>query len=123
MGDAEDSLSTDSVDFSDSIDRHRVDIVQSLDLERHFVFTYLRSKSVLDEDDCEIILNCGAGRKQKVSKFLDVLGCKGPEAYKHFVDSLEVEFPQLYKKITGKHPKKRKFNLAYISEAIKTVNI
>lgn len=95
-------------DFRQKIDNFRVDIVQVLDLERAFVFSYLRSKSVLDEEDCEIIMNSGAGRKQKVAKFLDVLACKGPDGYRHFTASLEIEYPQLFEKITGKKPKKCK---------------
>ena len=92
----------DFVDHRDKLEQFRVDFVQTLDVERQFIFSYLRSKSVLDEEDCEIIVNAGAGRQQKVSKFLDVLARKGEEGYKHFVDSLEFEHPALYEKVTGK---------------------
>ena len=89
-------------EFRVKLERFRVDIVQTLDLERQFIFSFLRSKSILDEEDCERILNAGAGRQQKVAKFLDVLACKGPEGYKVFVESLEIEHPNLYHKMTGK---------------------
>ena len=98
-------------DFRDNLEKFRVDIVQVLDLERQFVFCYLRSKRVLDEEDCEHILNAGAGRQQKVAKFLDVLACKGPEGYRCFVESLEFEHPSLYEKLTGKRAINRKHSV------------
>eukprot|EP00794_Sanderia_malayensis_P009407 gene9407-10395_t len=97
----------ESENVRESLDKYRVDIVQNLDLQRQFIFCYLRSKSVLDEEDCERILAAGAGRQQRVSKFLDVLACKGPEGYKCFVESLEIEHPYLFEKMTGQRATKR----------------
>ena len=94
--------------YGEKIESFRVDIVQTIDLERYFMFSYLRANSVLDAEDCEIIMNSGSGKKQKTSKFLDVLACKGPDGYKHFVDALEFESPHLYQKITGRSPRKSK---------------
>ena len=108
--DEEDLTQTVDHDFRETLEKFRVDIVQTLDLERHFIFAYLRSNSVFDEEDCDIILSSGPGRKQKVAKFLDVLVCKGQEGFDHFKASLAVEHPNLYEKITGKRPEKRKFN-------------
>lgn len=68
---------------------------------RHFRFSYLRSKAILDEEDCERIINTGNTRQQKVSIFLDVIKRKGSNGMKHFVDALEYEYPELYKKMTG----------------------
>ena len=95
--------------FREKLELFRVDIVQTIDLERQLIFSYLRSNSVLDEEDCEMIMSAGAGRKQKVAKFLDVLARKGSEGYRHFVDSLEKEYPHLFQKITGKSAQKSKW--------------
>lgn len=94
--------------FGEKVESFRVDIVQTIDLERQLIFSYLRANSILDVEDCEIIMNSGSGRKQKVSKFLDILACKGPDGYKHFVDALEIDCPNLFKKITGKTARKSK---------------
>ncbi len=99
----------EGADFREKLDRFRVDIVQTLDLQRQFIFCYLRSKAILDEEDCERILEAGAGRQQKVSKFLDVLSCKGAEGYQCFIESLEIEHPNLYEKMTGKRAAKSEF--------------
>lgn len=97
-----DKVMDDEEEYRMKLERFRVDIVQTLDLERQFIFSFLRSKSILDEEDCERILNAGAGRQQKVAKFLDVLACKGTDGYRVFVESLEIEHPNLYHKMTGK---------------------
>ena len=64
----------------------------------------MRSKSILDEEDCERILNTGTTRQQKASIFLDVVKRKGKRGMKHFIDALQFEHPDLYTKITGKEP-------------------
>ena len=66
--------------------------------------SYLRSKLVLDEEDCERILNSGTTRQQKASIFLDVIKRKGAEGMKHFMDALQFENPALFTRITGKKP-------------------
>ena len=58
----------------------------------------------MDEEDCERIMNTGTTRQQKASIFLDVIKRKGPRGMKHFIDALQFEHPDLYKKLTGKEP-------------------
>ena len=99
--------------FVEKVESFRVDIVQTIDLERQLIFSYLRANSVLDVEDCETIMNSGSGRKQRVAKFLDVLACKGPDGYKHFVSALEIDCPQLFKKITGKNARKSKLPIVF----------
>jgi len=90
------------LDYDELIERNHLDVVNNLDLNRQFIFSYLRSKNVIDEEDCEIILNTAKTKKQKVSIFLDVIKRKGNSGMKHFVDALEFEHPQLYQTFTGK---------------------
>ena len=87
--------------YREILDKHRVDIVQYLDLDRQYVFSHLRSKFVLDDEDCQIILNAGPSRQQKAQKFVDVLATKGPDSYQHFIDALEIDNPYLYEVFTG----------------------
>lgn len=91
-------------DCIEVIDRNHLNIVTNIDLERQFIMSYLRSKSVLDDEDCEIISKTGNTRQQKVSIFLDVIKRKGVAGVKHFFDSLEYEHPSLYEQCTGKKP-------------------
>jgi len=102
----DEEISDPDQQYPEKIESFRVDIVQTIDLERQFIFSYLRANAVLDVEDCEIIMGAGAGRKQKVAKFLDILASKGPDGYKHFVDALEIECPRLFQKITGKDARK-----------------
>ena len=88
--------------YKDFYEIFRPDIIQYVDPDRQFMFSYLRSKFVLDDEDCERITNGSVTRPEKVSKFLNILSCKGIGAQRHFVDALEFEYPILYEKITGK---------------------
>lgn len=88
--------------YKELLEKNRVDVVQSLDLDRQFLLSYLRSNLVFDDEDCQLILNSGSSRQQKNAKFLDVLACRGMRAYKTFVDALEFEHSDLYKLFTGK---------------------
>ena len=67
-----------------------------------YLKSYLISKKVLDDEDCEQITNSGATRQQRVSCFLDIIRRKGSSGIKHFIDALEFENPALYKAFTGK---------------------
>eukprot|EP00794_Sanderia_malayensis_P009401 gene9401-10389_t len=93
----------DETEFHSSqiFNKHRLDIVQSIDTEKQFMLSYLRSNSILDEEDCERI-NHGITRQEKVSKMLDILCLKGSDGVRHFVKAVEFEQPKLYEKITGK---------------------
>ncbi|XP_065659020.1 caspase recruitment domain-containing protein 11 isoform X3 [Hydra vulgaris] len=91
----------DEVDYRALIEKHRVETIKCLDLDRQFLFSYLRSYAVLDDEDCEIILNAGPSRQQKSSKFLDVLATRGPKAFQYFLQALEIEHGHLYEIFTG----------------------
>lgn len=59
-------------------------LVRDLQPDRHFAF--LRSKRVLDEDDCEEI-NANTTRRKKAEQFLDILSMKGESAFDFFCES------------------------------------
>ena len=89
--------------------KHRPLIVRILQPDRTLMFDYLRSKGILDEEDCELI--CAEKTpQQKVGKFLDTLATRGPDAYQHFVEALQLESPFLYEKLTGEKPSESKSN-------------
>ena len=103
-------LEEEQFDYREALEKHRVEVVRSLDLDRQFMLSYLRSKTVLDDEDCEIIMHAGPSRQQKASKFLDVLSTKGPDGYKHYVQALEFEHQYLYEIFSGQKPvSQRKF--------------
>lgn len=79
---------------------HRVQIVQELRVDRAILFDYLRSKSVFDHEDCEIV-RAEKTNEQKASKLLDILETKGTEGLEHFLDVLQLLNPSLYEKLTG----------------------
>ncbi len=93
----------DEIDWEDSsiFEKHRLDIVQCIDTDKQFMFSYLRSNSILDEEDCERIGH-EITRQEKVARMLDILSLKGPDAIRHFVKAVEFEHPKLFEKITGK---------------------
>ncbi|XP_065659398.1 cingulin isoform X4 [Hydra vulgaris] len=88
--------------FKELLDNLRVEVTTNLDIHRQFIFSYLISKKVLDEEDCEQIMNSGVTRQQKVCCFIDIIRRKGSSGIKHFIDALEYENPALYKAFTGK---------------------
>lgn len=67
-------------------------IVNDLDVKD--VFTFLRSKFVLTEDDEDVILG-EKTRRREVEKLLDILLLKGDDAFKWFLSSLEEKYPHL----------------------------
>ena len=101
--------------YKDFYEIYRLDILQYIDPDRQFVVSYLRSKFVLDDDDCERIVSASITRQDKVSKFLSIMACKGFDALQHFVDALELEYPLLYHKVTGKKagPSRSKYNFVF----------
>lgn len=86
--------------FEDVLERNRVEIVQCLQLDRTFLFDYLRSKAVFDIGDCDLV-HAERTREQKAGKLLDILMTKGNEGYSHFVDAIQLLNPHLFEKITG----------------------
>ena len=71
----------------------RQSLTTSLIPDRHMDF--LRSKYILSEEDCDEI-NHPPTRKKKASKFLDILGKKGAEAYDALCASLKEEGTQTF---------------------------
>lgn len=63
----------------------RTEIVSNVEPRRHF--TYLRSKNVLDERDCDEI-KAIPSRAASAEKFLDVLARKGAKGYDEFCKAL-----------------------------------
>jgi hypothetical protein len=95
-------------DYRALLESKRFEIIQHLQIDRTFVFDYLRHKAVLDSEDCELIL----GEKTtslKIGKFVDVLARKGRQAYQYLLESLQLEHPVLYEKLTGTEADASKF--------------
>lgn len=86
--------------FEDILERNRVEIVQYLQLDRTFLFDYLRSKAVFDLGDCDLV-NAEKTREQKAGKLLDILMTKGETGYSHFIDAIQLLNPHLFEIITG----------------------
>lgn len=90
----------ENVTFDEILVANRVEIVQRLQLDRTFLFDYLRSKKIFDLGDCDLV-RVEKTREQQAGKFLDVLITKGEEGYSHFIDAIQLLNPSLYEKITG----------------------
>ncbi|KAK3724987.1 hypothetical protein QZH41_017458, partial [Actinostola sp. cb2023] len=86
--------------FRDILEDKRLEFIAGLHLERTFLYDYLRTKSVFDVGDCELVC-AEKTREQKAGKFLDILSTKGEEGYRHFIDALQLSNPTLFEKITG----------------------
>ncbi|XP_053552104.1 caspase recruitment domain-containing protein 9 isoform X2 [Bombina bombina] len=86
------------------LENYRVKLISVIDPNR--ITPYLRQCQVINSDDEEQVFNDPSLviRKRKVGMLLDILqrtGCKG---YGAFLESLELYYPHLYKKITGCEP-------------------
>ncbi|XP_054973444.1 caspase recruitment domain-containing protein 9 isoform X3 [Pan paniscus] len=82
----------------------RVTLTSVIDPSR--ITPYLRQCKVLNPDDEEQVLSDPnlVIRKRKVGVLLDILQRTGHKGYVAFLESLELYYPQLYKKVTGKEP-------------------
>ncbi|XP_047624893.1 caspase recruitment domain-containing protein 9 isoform X2 [Phacochoerus africanus] len=82
----------------------RVKLISVIDPAR--ITPYLRQCKVLSPDDEEQVLSDPSLviRKRKVGVLLDILQRTGHKGYVAFLESLELYYPQLYKKVTGKEP-------------------
>lgn len=59
-------------DFKETLEANHLEIVKCLDLDRQYILSHLRSKFVLDDEDCQII-RAGTTRQQQVF-FLPLFG-------------------------------------------------
>ncbi|XP_075295513.1 caspase recruitment domain-containing protein 9 isoform X1 [Opisthocomus hoazin] len=86
------------------LENFRVKLISVIDPSR--ITPYLRQCKVINHDDEEQVLNdpslvmC----KRKAGVLLDILQRTGRKGFEAFLESLELYYPQLYKKITGKEP-------------------
>lgn len=113
----------DNGDYQELLESKRFDIVQHLQIDRTFVFDYLRHNGVLDSEDCELI-QAEKTTSSKIGKFVDVLARKGPQAYQYLLESLQLEHPVLYEKLTGEEADASKYRALYrLQNAINVYNI
>ncbi|XP_062938248.1 snRNA-activating protein complex subunit 4 isoform X2 [Cynocephalus volans] len=87
-----------------TLESFRVKLISVIDPSR--ITPYLRQCKVLNLDDEEQVLSDPnlVIRKRKVGVLLDILQRTGHKGYVAFLESLELYYPQLYKKVTGKEP-------------------
>ncbi|XP_077004912.1 caspase recruitment domain-containing protein 9 isoform X3 [Tamandua tetradactyla] len=87
-----------------TLEGFRVKLISIIDPSR--ITPYLRQCKVLHPDDEEQVLSDPnlVIRKRKVGVLLDILQRTGHRGYVAFLESLELYYPQLYKKVTGKEP-------------------
>ncbi|XP_012576627.1 PREDICTED: caspase recruitment domain-containing protein 9 [Condylura cristata] len=87
-----------------ALEGFRVRLISAIDPSR--ITPYLRQCKVLNPDDEEQVLSDPnlVIRKRKVGVLLDILQRTGHKGYVAFLESLELYYPQLYKKVTGKEP-------------------
>ncbi|XP_036711365.1 caspase recruitment domain-containing protein 9 isoform X4 [Balaenoptera musculus] len=87
-----------------ALEGFRVKFISVIDPAR--ITPYLRQCKVLNPDDEEQVLSDPSLviRKRKVGVLLDILQRTGHKGYVAFLESLELYYPQLYRKVTGKEP-------------------
>ncbi|XP_069330912.1 caspase recruitment domain-containing protein 9 isoform X1 [Eulemur rufifrons] len=87
-----------------ALEGFRVMLTSVIDPSR--ITPYLRQCKVLNPDDEEQVLSDPSLviRKRKAGVLLDILQRTGHKGYVAFLESLELYYPQLYKKVTGKEP-------------------
>ncbi|XP_069436011.1 caspase recruitment domain-containing protein 9-like isoform X10 [Ovis canadensis] len=87
-----------------ALEGFRVKLISVIDPAR--MTPYLRQCKVLNPDDEEQVLSDPSlvTRKRKVGVLLDILQRTGHKGYVAFLESLELYYPQLYRKVTGKEP-------------------
>ena len=91
----------------ETLQSHRVQIVQELRVDRTLLFDHLRSKAVFDSEDCELV-QAEKTNERKASKLLDILQSKGTENLVHFLDVVQLLNPAIYEKLTGQKATTRK---------------
>ncbi|KAM6047115.1 caspase recruitment domain-containing protein 9 isoform 4-T5 [Theristicus caerulescens] len=87
-----------------NLENFRVKLISVIDPSR--ITPYLRQCKVISHDDEEQVLNDPSlvMRKRKAGVLLDILQRTGHKGFEAFLESLELYYPQLYKKITDKEP-------------------
>ncbi|XP_062497097.1 caspase recruitment domain-containing protein 9 isoform X6 [Pezoporus occidentalis] len=87
-----------------NLEDFRVKLISVIDPSR--ITPYLRQCKVISHDDEEQVLNDPSlvMRKRKAGVLLDILQRTGHKGFEAFLESLELYYPQLYKKVTGKEP-------------------
>ncbi|KAL2079629.1 hypothetical protein ACEWY4_025373 [Coilia grayii] len=86
------------------LEDYRLLLIKTIEPTR--ITPYLRQCRVLSSEDEEQIYNDPnlVIRRRKVGVLLDILQRTGMKGYIAFLESLELDYPQLYQKITGKEP-------------------
>nr|XP_048678349.1 caspase recruitment domain-containing protein 9 isoform X4 [Caretta caretta] len=87
-----------------NLENFRVKLISVIDPSR--ITPYLRQCKVINHDDEEQVLNDPSlvVRKRKVGVLLDILQRTGQKGFEAFLESLELYYPLLYMKVTGKEP-------------------
>ncbi|XP_010875026.1 caspase recruitment domain-containing protein 9 [Esox lucius] len=103
---------TDSQNVSDledeecwvQLEEYRMLLIKTIEPSQ--ITPYLRQCKVISSEDEELIFNDPSlvVRRRKVGALLDILQRTGLKGYVAFLESLELDYPQLYRKITGKEP-------------------
>ncbi|XP_058492681.1 caspase recruitment domain-containing protein 9 [Solea solea] len=88
------------------LDDYRMLLIKTIDPSR--ITPYLRQCQVISAEDEEQLFNDPTLviRRRKVGALLDILLRTGVKGYTAFLESLELDYPQLYSRITGKEPNK-----------------
>ncbi|XP_078101391.1 caspase recruitment domain-containing protein 9-like isoform X2 [Sander vitreus] len=88
------------------LDDFRMLLIKTIEPSR--ITPYLRQCQVISAEDEEQLFNDPSLviRRRKVGALLDILQRTGVKGYTAFLESLELDYPQLYSRITGKEPNK-----------------
>ncbi|XP_041854254.1 caspase recruitment domain-containing protein 9 isoform X2 [Melanotaenia boesemani] len=88
------------------LDDFRMLLIKTIDPSR--ITPYLRQCQVISAEDEEQLFNDPTLiiKRRKVGALLDILQRTGVKGYTAFLESLELDYPQLYSRITGKEPNK-----------------
>ncbi|XP_068166772.1 caspase recruitment domain-containing protein 9 [Antennarius striatus] len=88
------------------LDDFRMILIKTIEPSR--ITPYLRQCQVINAEDEEQLFNDPSLiiRRRKVGALLDILQRTGVKGYTAFLESLELDYPQLYSRITGKQPNK-----------------
>ncbi|XP_028664912.1 caspase recruitment domain-containing protein 9 isoform X2 [Erpetoichthys calabaricus] len=91
-------------DCWNQLENYRLLLCKAIEPSR--ITPYLRQCRVLSTEDEEQIFNDPnlIFRRRKVGVLLDILQRTGHKGYVAFLESLELDYPDVYRKITGKEP-------------------